>query len=149
MSNLSKLSDFKRIWTVIGLFSILQISYIFVCHLFGNELRHPLELESQIILRTVFYIIAIIMFPFTRLMRYILIRLNQTMPSEKSIAQRYFIIVMISQILMEMIGLFGFILFILGDGFNTLYIFSGLAFLGFFLYRPTQEEYQFLHTQSA
>jgi hypothetical protein len=33
-------------------------------------------------------------------------------------------------------------MFILGDSFNTLYIFSGLAFLGFFLQRPKPEEYQ-------
>jgi preprotein translocase subunit Sss1 len=51
---------------------------------------------------------------------------------------------MVSQIMIAFIGLLGFIIFIFGDDFNSLYIFSFLAFLGFFLYRPKEDEYQTL-----
>jgi len=63
------------------------------------------------------------------------------MPGEKTAQQRYFFTVLVSQVLISSVGLFGFILFIVGDTFNTLIIFSGLALLGFFLYRPLQAEY--------
>jgi len=43
--------------------------------------------------------------------------------------------------LIESVGIFGFVMFILGDNFNTLYIFSGLSALGMFLYRPQMDEY--------
>jgi len=32
-------------------------------------------------------------------------------------------------------------MFMLGDGFNTLYIFTGLSALGLFLYQPKVSEY--------
>jgi hypothetical protein len=43
---------------------------------------------------------------------------------------------------MGLIGSFGLILCILGDTINSLYIFSGLAWLGFLLNRPKKSEYQ-------
>jgi hypothetical protein len=64
------------------------------------------------------------------------------MPGEKTAAQRYLITVIVSQAMIESVGILGFLMFILGDGFNTLYIFSGLAILGFFLHRPKQTEYE-------
>ena len=44
--------------------------------------------------------------------------------------------------LIEVVGFFGFVMFILGDEFNTLYIFSVLGALGLFLHRPRQQEYK-------
>jgi hypothetical protein len=38
------------------------------------------------------------------------------------------------------VAVFGFVMFILGDDFNTLYIFSVLGALGLFLHRPKIEE---------
>jgi len=43
--------------------------------------------------------------------------------------------------LVEVVGIFGLVMFIFGDGFNTLYIFTGLSALGLFLYRPKADEY--------
>jgi len=55
--------------------------------------------------------------------------------------KRYLVTVIVSMSLIESVGIFGFIMFILGDNFNTLYIFSGLSALGMFLYRPKVDEY--------
>ena len=49
--------------------------------------------------------------------------------------------VIVSMSLIESVGIFGFVTFVLGDNFNTLYIFSGLSTLGMFLYRPKLDEY--------
>jgi hypothetical protein len=135
-------NNFTMIWRVIAALVISQIIYIVICHSLGTEMQHGIEQEQRILIRTVFYAIAIITFPLTSLLRYILCRLNQTMPGDKPAQQRYFVTVIISLAMMESVGLLGFIMFVLGDSFNTLYIFSGLALLGFFLQRPKPEEYQ-------
>ena len=55
--------------------------------------------------------------------------------------KRYLVTIIVSMSLIESVGVFGFVMFILGDNFNTLYIFSGLSVLGLFLYRPKVNEY--------
>ena len=91
--------------------------------------------------RTLFYALAIITFPLANLIRYIQVRLCQTMPGDKPAKRRYLSAVIVSMLLVDNIGLFGVALFLLGDGHNTLYIFTGLATLGFILYRPKPSEY--------
>ncbi len=102
--------------------------------------------ERRIIIRTVFYALAILAFPATNLVRHIQLRLNQTMPGNTTASSRYFITILVSIILMESTGVLGFVMFLLGDDFNTLYIFTGLAVLGLFLYRPKQLEYESIVT---
>jgi hypothetical protein len=98
----------------------------------------------------------------TNLIRHIQLRLNQTMPNSHSAPEiddcmdaggrathgavseakkRYLVTVIVSMSLIESVGIFGFVMFILGDNFNTLFIFSGLSALGMFLYRPKLDEY--------
>jgi len=55
--------------------------------------------------------------------------------------RRYLVTIIVSMSLIESVGIFGFVMFMLGDNFNTLYIFSGLSALGLFLYRPKVNEY--------
>jgi hypothetical protein len=133
--------DFTVAWVIIAFMVLMQGIYILVCHQFGTQIQQALSMEQRIFIRTVFYVIAITAFPLTTLLRYILVRLNQTMPGNKSPAQRYLVTVVVAQAMMESVGILGFIMFVLGDDFNTLYIFSGLAVLGFFLQRPKPEEY--------
>lgn len=133
--------DFTVAWLVVGAMVIMQIVYIAVCHSFGSQIQQAVDMEQRVFIRTVFYVLAIATFPLTTLFRYILVRLNQTMPGHKTAAQRYLVTVIVSQAMMESVGIFGFVMYILGDAFNTLYIFSGLAILGFFLQRPKQDEY--------
>lgn len=134
-------TDFTVAWVIIAFMVLMQGVYILVCHQFSTQIQQALSMEQRIFIRTVFYVIAITAFPLTTLLRYILVRLNQTMPGNKSAAQRYLVTVVVAQAMMESVGILGFIMFVLGDDFNTLYIFSGLAVLGFFLQRPKPEEY--------
>jgi hypothetical protein len=55
--------------------------------------------------------------------------------------RRYLTTVIVSMALVEVVGIFGLVMFVLGDGFNTLYIFTGLSALGLFLYRPKADEF--------
>jgi hypothetical protein len=139
-------NPFKPAWIVIAALISLQFVYIALCHGFETQLRQPFDVDTRVLLRTVFYALAIVILPLSRLLRYILCRLNQTMPGEKTAPQRYLTTVIVSQMMIEPVGLFGLLMFVLGDGFNTLYIFSGMAILGFLLHRPKEEEYEAIVT---
>ena len=116
--------------------------YNLICHLWGDEIRQPLQEPQRILIRTVFYVIAIVLFPLTNLLRYILLRLNQTMPGVRTAEQRYLITILVTQGAIEIVSLFGLIMFMLGDDFNTLYIFTLLGVVGIYLHKPKREELQ-------
>ncbi len=138
--NLSTQSQLRPHWLVVGFLLILLIAYNLVCHVWGAELRINLDEAQREIIRSVFYGVAIILFPLTNLVRFILVRLNQTMPGDKPAKQRYFFTTTVALLMIETVAVFGFVMFILGDDFNTLYVFSVLGALGLFLHRPKIEE---------
>jgi F0F1-type ATP synthase membrane subunit c/vacuolar-type H+-ATPase subunit K len=128
-------------WLVVGMMLLALIIYLIICHQFGHELQEPLPESRRLVIRTIFYALAIAAFPVTNLIRHIQNRLNQTMSSNKSAKSRYLLTIIVSMALVEAIGVLGFVMFMIGDDFNTLYIFTGLSALGLYLYRPKEEEY--------
>ena len=129
-----------------GTLVTLVATYIIVCLTFGDQIKYTIPDDQRILIRTVLYIIAIVTFPMTNLIRHIQLRLNQTMPfsdmTPRCVAKkRYLATTIVSMSLIESVGIYGFIMFLLGDNFNTLFIFSGLSALGMFLYRPKLNEY--------
>lgn len=165
-------------WVILGSMLVMLAAYIIVCQTMGEQLQQPLPEARRVLIRTVLYVVAIVTFPLTNLIRYIQLRLNQTMPYSHAahgnegcmgtgasinkteeleshleqgskampgaIAEarnRYLVTVIVSMTLIESVGVFGFVMFILGDDFNTLYIFTGLSALGLYLYRPKADEY--------
>ncbi len=128
-------------WLVVAAILMTLLAYVVICHLFGHELQQPLPEERREFIRSIFYVIAIITLPLTNLIRHIQLKLNQTMAGGKSARNRYLLTVVVSMLLVEGIGVLGFVMFMLGDDYNTLYIFIGLAVLGVYLYRPKLEEY--------
>jgi hypothetical protein len=129
-------------WLVCATMLLLLMIYNLICHLWGDQIRHPVEESQRILLRTIFYAIAIGLFPLTNLLRHILLRLNQTMPGEKTAEQRYLLTIIITQATLETVGLFGLVMFLLGDDFNTLYIFTLMGVLGIYLHKPKQAEFK-------
>jgi hypothetical protein len=124
----------------------MLVTYLVICFTVGTELQEPLPEITRVKIRTALYIIAIVSFPMTNLLRHIQLKLNQTMPLTNThyraeAKKRYLLTVIVSMTLMESIGTFGFMLFMLGDGNNNLIIFTGLSALGLFLYRPKLDEY--------
>ncbi|MSP27235.1 MAG: hypothetical protein EXR80_01975 [Methylococcales bacterium] len=139
-------ADLKLPWLVVGIMLVMLVTYLVICFTLGNELQEPLPEITRVKIRTALYIVAILSFPMTNLLRNIQLKLNQTMPLTRSTYQaeakkRYLLTVIVSMTLMESIGAFGFVLFMLGDGKNNLIIFTLLSALGMFLYRPKLEEY--------
>jgi len=141
-------SDLTLHWVIVGMMLVMLTVYVVICHTVGTQLQQPLPETQRVLIRTVLYAVAIVTFPLTNLIRHIQLRLNQTMPRPQTqhdpvtLAQsRYLTTVIVSMSLIEVVGILGLVMFILGDGFNTLYIFTGLSALGMFLYRPKTDEY--------
>lgn len=142
MPDIKKLkSNLTLHWTIVAMMLIILIAYNLICHSLGTEIQINMAEDQRILIRTIFYIITIILFPLVSLVRHILLRLNQTMPGNNPPKKRYLLTITVTLFLIETVGFFGFIMFILGDGYNTLYIFSALAALGVFVHRPRLEEY--------
>lgn len=127
-------------WLICIALLLLLILYNVFCHVWAAEFRFNLAEPDRVIIRSVLYLATILLFPLTNLIRHILLRLNQTMPGKKDAERRYLVTVIVTQTMIEAVGLFGLLMFILGDDFNTLYIFSVLGALGIYLHRPRQSE---------
>lgn len=119
---------------------LLLAMYNVFCHVWADEFRFNLAEPDRVVIRSIFYLAAIVLFPLANLMRHVFLRLNQTMPGEKCAERRYLVTVIVTQSMIEAVSLFGMIMFLLGDDFNTLYIFSLLGLLGIYLHRPRLEE---------
>ena len=128
-------------WLISAGFLILLLAYNIFCQFWGSEIRINLDETQRIPIRSILYGVSIILFPIIKLLRHVMVRLNQTMPGDKPARQRYFVTVTTSLILIETVGGFGFLMYMLGDNVNTLYIFSALAALGIFLHMPKFSEY--------
>ena len=73
-------SDLTLHWIIVGMMACMLVAYNIICHTLGTEIQINIAEEQRIFIRTVFYVITIILFPLVNLLRHILLRLNQTMP---------------------------------------------------------------------
>ena len=135
-------SDLTLHWFFVGMMACMLVVYNIICQVLGTDIQINIAEEQRVFIRTVLYVMAIILFPLVNLLRHILLRLNQTMPGNNPAKNRYLMTTIITISLIEVVGFFGFVMFILGDEFNTLYIFSVLGALGLFIHRPREQEYK-------
>ncbi|MFK5950049.1 MAG: hypothetical protein QM500_14900 [Methylococcales bacterium] len=135
-------ADLTIHWMIVGMMLIMLVAYHVICYTVGTDIRINLPEEQRIFIRSILYVITIILFPLINLLRHILLRLNQTMPGDTSAKNRYLMTTVITLASIETVGMFGFIMFMLGDEINSLYIFSLLGVLGLFLHRPREQEYR-------
>jgi hypothetical protein len=66
--------------------------------------------------------------------------------NQPSLLVLYTTAVIVSLALCDSIGLFGLVLFMLGDSFPTLHVFIGISALAMYFYRPKREELETLAT---
>jgi len=135
-------SDLTIHWVIAGMMIFMLVSYNIICHFFAVDLQINIAADQREFIRTILYIVAIALFPLSNLLRHILLRLNQTMPGDNPAKNRYLITTIVTLSIIEVIGIFGFGMFLIGDGYNTLYIFTVLGALGIYLHRPREEEYK-------
>jgi len=143
------MTEYKRLkaeltlhWVIVAMMLSMLVIYNLVCHLMAAEIQINLAEEQRVFIRSILYVVTIAVFPLTNLLRHILLRLNQTMPGDNPAKNRYLMTTVVTLASIEIVGVFGLVMFVLGDGYNTLYIFTSLAVLGVFLHRPREQEYK-------
>ena len=144
-------SSLRLSWIITLIVAMLLCFNVFLSVYGGIAWQSPLPESDRLFWRTLFYCITIVLMPFTNLLRYVLLRLNQTMPllsatavlSIPSIAKkRYALTISVTQLMMYLIGTFGGIAFYVGEGLNTLLILTAVALMGVYFHRPKRYEYQ-------
>ncbi len=125
-----------------GLMSLMAL--LAVCHIYADKIQLGMEEQQRIIIRSILYVVAIVTFPVMKFVRHVMLRLNQTTSSEKTPKSRYMLTITVLMLVAESIGIYGFVMYILGDSYNTLYIFVMLSALAMFLYKPNLQEYKAL-----
>ena len=140
------------LWIIWAWIFISLFLYVLVCHLWGDRIRpnampnFPLDL-----MRKVLYGVAMFTLILTHFLRKFMLpeRPGGSRPTslrvqsdlnQSSLISRYATSMIISLALSESIGIYGLVLFLLGDNFRTLYIFLGCSALALFFYRPKREE---------
>lgn len=135
-------SDLLMAGVIKALALMSLIALVVICHTYGNKIQLGMDEQQRILIRTILYVVAITTFPLMKFMRHVLLRLNQTAKGNKTAKSRYLVTIFVSMTVAASIGIYGFVMFILGDSFNTLYIFILLSALAMYLYQPKIEEYQ-------
>ncbi len=134
----------RLIWLAILTASILAI---FVCkfsHAPFSEIGTTLPLVG---LRTIFYCVAILLFPLMRLYRHrLLLRPSDTQMNPQQLARRFKTRVFLSLLTAEFILCLGLILCLLGDHLFSFYLLAGLSLLAMIIYRPQAAELNELHS---
>ncbi len=130
--------------------------YVFFCHQWGDQIRRTASPNFPLdLMRNILYGIAIFTVFLIHILRKSMIiarsggsgpmSLKSSLLSNKpSFLAQYRKAMVVSLALSESIGIYGFVLFLLGDGFRTLYIFIGISALAMFFYRPKREELEAL-----
>lgn len=143
------MTEYKRMkaelnlhWVMVGLMILMLLIYNLICHLMAAEIQINMAEEQRVFIRTILYVVTIALFPLSNLLRHVLLRLNQTMPGNNPAKNRYLMTTIVTLACIEIVAVFGFVMFVLGDGYNTLYIFTTLGLLGIFLHRPREQEYR-------
>ena len=138
-------------WVITGVAAVLLMVYLGLAHTYGIkfQMAYALPESERIMVRSGCYLLAIIGFPVTNLIRHVQLRLNQTMPGTRSAQQRYQTTILVSMSLLQSSALLGLLLFGLGDGRNSLYILVGMSALAIYLYRPKDYELQAIEAALA
>ena len=141
------------IWAAI--FASLFI-YLFIAHVLGEEIRQNQNLNLPIpLLRNILMGVGIVTIFVTQFLRKFMLAKGSDDSSLKThesdavthtnlFVSRYSTAIVVSLALSESIGIYGLVLFLLGDSLRTLHIFIGAAAVAMFIYRPRREEMEIL-----
>jgi len=140
------------LWMIWAAVLITLFIYVFICHLVaaaswrGANPEIPLDL-----LRTILYCASIIVLLLARYLRRRILSARQggfrkTPPTPASalnqaqFVSQYPSAIIVSCALSESVGIFGLVLFLLGDSFQILYLFIFVSVIALIYFRPKREE---------
>ncbi len=137
----------------VHMFSSL-FAYITICHHLGNKKLFTVGPDFPVdLLRNILYGVTIAEVLFTYYYKKFMLTVRSYKSEEKLIRQayksnrppfivKYNIAVLVSLASSEIIGIFGFALFLLGYGFQTLYNFIAISGMTMLFFRPKRKELQ-------
>lgn len=140
------------LWVIWGAMLGSLVIYIIVCHVLGEGFMSAEGSDLPIgLLRKILAVIAVVVVLVAYFMRRSILsgknRIPQPTPVERTagwntipFVAQYVSSVIVSLAMSESIGIYGFVLFILGDSFQTLYTFIAVSALAMFFYRPKSDE---------
>ena len=148
--------SYQVLWIIWTAMLVTLFIYIFICHLWGDEIRRGASFNFPLdLMRNILYGVAIFTLILTRFIRKLILAgqydgpgpkpMETPSPSNQSaIIGKYVTAMIVSLALSEFIGIMGLVLFFLGDNFQVLYTFMAISALAMFLYRPKREELEAL-----
>ncbi len=146
--------QFLSLWIIWAAMLSSLVIYVVICHLLEDSLRSGITVGfSLTTLRNILLGVSV-----AELLVIHSIRRAMTAPGsgrrdsrskeprplidKRVFMARYMTTVMVTLAIAESIGVYGLVLFLLGGGFNTLYIFILLSALAMVAYRPNTEEFE-------
>ena len=147
---------FWALWVIWAAMLGSLFIYVLICHHLGDEVRKNLRQDIPLeLMRVIFYCVTIFEMLLIVFVRKRILGVRDTSPrptsleppeplNQSSALAKYTSAVIVSLALCESIGIYGVLLFFLGDTFQTLHIFIGIAALGMLFYRPKREELETL-----
>lgn len=149
------------LWIIWGAMIVSLLMYVIICHLMGDEMGQNANPDFPIDrMRKILYLIAAVtLFIAYQLRKFMLSGRLKGLgtPTGSSVITskqpphiaKYTITMIISLALSESIGIYGLLLFLLGDSFNTLYTFIGVSAFAMFFFRPKGYEIEMLAKTAA
>lgn len=140
------------LWVIWGAMLGSLFIYVVVCHVLGEGFGRIEGSDLSIgLLRKILAGMGVVVVLVAYFMRRFILSgqrvIPQSKPDERTVGwnttpfvAQYMAVVIVSIALSEGIGIFGFVLFILGDSFQTLYTFIVVSALAMFFFRPKSEE---------
>jgi magnesium-transporting ATPase (P-type) len=140
------------LWVIWGAMLGSLFIYIVVCYVLGEGFVSAEESNLPIgLLRKILAVIGVVVALVAYFMRRSILsgknRIPQPKPVERTaewntipFVAKYVAAVIVSLAMSESIGIYGFVLFLLGDSFQTLYTFMVVSALAMVFYRPKREE---------
>jgi hypothetical protein len=143
-------------WIIWGAMMGSLVIYIVICNLIGDQIRQPIGLDFPLVLlRNILFGIVIVVLIATHFIRKFILRKPPGGPGSGSTSQlspqdldkiyaKYTTAMITSLALCESVGIYGLVLFFLGDSFQAMYTFMIISAAGMFYYRPKREEIEAL-----
>jgi hypothetical protein len=142
----------RTLWVIWTALLVSLFIYVFVCHFFGAEIRANAGPDFPIgLFKKILYVVALFTFAIAYFLRRLMLS-GRIASSQGSIVKpatpsdqppylaKYTIAVVVSLALSESIGIYGLVLFFLGQDFQTLYTFIAISALAMIFFRPKMEE---------
>jgi len=142
----------KTLWVIWAAMLVSLLMYVFICHQPGIGFKGVGGTDFPIgLLRNIFFGAGAAAWFMAYFMRRSMLSVRAGISKQKPVERvvtwdappyiaQYATAVIVSLALSESIGIYGFVLFLLGGGFTTLYTFIGISALAMVFYRPKREE---------